>query len=54
MTKMLLAIIVLAVLVFAGVSPAPLAGSLHHGTFPPDLMQLPAPIVSFDGGDGSH
>ncbi len=53
MKKMLWAIALLAVLAFAGVSPAPSAGSLHHGTLPPDLTQLPAPIVSF-GGDTSH
>ncbi len=45
MKKMLSAIALLAVLVFVG--------SLHHGTLPPSLMQLPAPIVS-DGGDTSH
>ncbi len=54
MKKMLSAITVLAVLVFVGVSPAPLASSLRYGALPPGLMQLPAPIVSFDGGDTSH
>ncbi len=46
MKKMLSAVALLAVLVFAG--------SLHHGTLPPGLMQFPAPIVPFDGGDTSH